>query len=151
MPADFSGKYYSAKNAVLEPKPLQKPHPPLLFGSTGPRMCRLAGKYADICLVPPWLPPDKGTEVKKMVMEEAKKQGRQDKISFADMLREGMSESSTSPQSSPPRYSFTAYTRGVENIKQSGCECVIIPMFGPYEIVSKIVKDFAQEVMPSFS
>lgn len=114
-------------------------------------MCRLAGKYADICLVPPWLPPDKGTEVKKMVMEEAKKQGRQDKISFADMLREGMSESSTSPQSSPPRYSFTAYTRGVENIKQSGCECVIIPMFGPYEIVSKIVKDFAQEVMPSFS
>jgi alkanesulfonate monooxygenase SsuD/methylene tetrahydromethanopterin reductase-like flavin-dependent oxidoreductase (luciferase family) len=149
-PASFSGKYYSAKNAVLDPKPIQKPHPPLLFGSAGPRMCRLAGKYADICLVPPWLPPDKGAEAKKMVIEEAEKQGRQDKISFADILREAMSESA-SPQSLPPRYDSAAYAKGVENIRQSGCEYVIIPVFGSYETVSKVVKSFAQEVMPSFS
>lgn len=151
LPANFSAKHYSVKNAVLEPKPLQKPHPPLLFGSTGPRMCRLAGKYADICLVPPWLPPDKGAEVKRSVIEEAKRQGRQNGISFADMLREAMSEPSTSPQSVSPRYNSTIYTKGIENIKQSGCEYVIIPMSGPYEIASKIVKDVAQEVMPSFS
>jgi hypothetical protein len=32
---------------------------------------------------------------------------------------------------------------GVENIRQSGCKCVIVPVFGPYEAVKKVVKDFA--------
>lgn len=49
---DFAGKYFRAKGAVLEPKPRQKPHPPLIFGGIGPRMLQIAGRYADICLIP---------------------------------------------------------------------------------------------------
>ncbi len=41
---DFHGRYYKAQGAVLEPKPVQKPHPPLLFGGSSPRMLRLAGR-----------------------------------------------------------------------------------------------------------
>lgn len=149
-PVSFSGKYYSTKNATLDPKPIQKPYPLLLFGSAGPRMCRLAGRYANICLVPPWVPADKATDAKKMVLEEAKDQGRQDKISFADILREAMS-GSASPQAPPPKYDSAAYSRGIENIRQSGGKYVIVPVFGPYETVSKVVKEFAREVMPSFS
>lgn len=52
---DFQGKFYSAKAAVLDPKPLQKPHPPLLFGGFSPRMLRLAGRYGDLCFIPPWI------------------------------------------------------------------------------------------------
>ena len=48
---NFEGKHYRAKRAVLLPKPLQKPHPPLLFGGKGPKMLKLAGKYADICFL----------------------------------------------------------------------------------------------------
>jgi len=48
---DFKGKYYTVKGAVLLPKPVQKPHPPLLFGGTGLRMLRLAGRHADICFI----------------------------------------------------------------------------------------------------
>lgn len=48
---DFEGRHYRAKGAVLLPKPVQKPHPPLLFGGKGPRMLKLAGKYADICFI----------------------------------------------------------------------------------------------------
>ena len=48
---DFEGKHYKAKGAVLLPKPLQKPHPPLLFGGRGLRMLKLSGKYADICFI----------------------------------------------------------------------------------------------------
>jgi len=47
----FEGKHYKAKAAVLLPKPIQKPHPPLLFGGKGPKMLELAGKYADICFI----------------------------------------------------------------------------------------------------
>jgi alkanesulfonate monooxygenase SsuD/methylene tetrahydromethanopterin reductase-like flavin-dependent oxidoreductase (luciferase family) len=148
-PVNFDGKYYSAKNAVLDPAPIQKPHPPLLFGSAGPRMCRLAGEYADICLIPPWVSPDRAEEAKKMVLAEAKDKGRQNKISFTDILREAMS-GSASPGSPPPKYDSAAYSRGIENIRQSGCEYVIVPVFGPTEAVSKVVRDFAHDIMPSF-
>lgn len=33
-PVDFAGKYYRLDGAELEPKPLQKPHPPIWFGGT---------------------------------------------------------------------------------------------------------------------
>lgn len=46
--ADFQGTYYWVKDAPFEPKPIQKPHIPLLIGSFGPRMLGLTAKYADI-------------------------------------------------------------------------------------------------------
>ncbi|MEM2866297.1 MAG: LLM class flavin-dependent oxidoreductase [Candidatus Hadarchaeales archaeon] len=42
---NFQGEFYSAKGAILEPKPLQKPHPPLWVGSTGRRMLELTLRY----------------------------------------------------------------------------------------------------------
>jgi alkanesulfonate monooxygenase SsuD/methylene tetrahydromethanopterin reductase-like flavin-dependent oxidoreductase (luciferase family) len=33
--ANYQGKYYSLKDAVCEPKPLQKPHPPITVGGSG--------------------------------------------------------------------------------------------------------------------
>ena len=33
--ASFQGSYYSLEGAVNEPKPLQKPHPPILIGGHG--------------------------------------------------------------------------------------------------------------------
>ena len=41
---EFQGKFYKAKGAILDPKPVQKPHPPLLFGGVSPRTLRLAGQ-----------------------------------------------------------------------------------------------------------
>jgi len=45
----FAGKYYSLKKAVLEPKPIQKPHPPIWTGIMHGRrrMLRTIAKYAD--------------------------------------------------------------------------------------------------------
>ena len=33
--ATFHGKYFRVENAILEPKPSQKPHPPILIGGAG--------------------------------------------------------------------------------------------------------------------
>ncbi|HXZ88208.1 MAG TPA: LLM class F420-dependent oxidoreductase [Candidatus Binataceae bacterium] len=33
--ASFNGRYYSLKDASFNPKPLQKPHPPILVGASG--------------------------------------------------------------------------------------------------------------------
>jgi len=43
----FQGRYYAVKDAVLEPKPLQQPHPPLWSGGSGPYMLKMTAKYFD--------------------------------------------------------------------------------------------------------
>lgn len=44
----FSGKYYRIKDAICNPKPLQKPHPLIMVGGTGEKLLlKVAAKYAD--------------------------------------------------------------------------------------------------------
>jgi alkanesulfonate monooxygenase SsuD/methylene tetrahydromethanopterin reductase-like flavin-dependent oxidoreductase (luciferase family) len=43
----FAGKYYRVEAAVAAPKPVQKPHPPVLIGGSKPRMLRAMAQYAD--------------------------------------------------------------------------------------------------------
>jgi alkanesulfonate monooxygenase SsuD/methylene tetrahydromethanopterin reductase-like flavin-dependent oxidoreductase (luciferase family) len=43
----FHGKFYQCEDAVLKPKPYQKPHPPMLSGGHGPYMRRMAAKHFD--------------------------------------------------------------------------------------------------------
>jgi F420-dependent oxidoreductase-like protein len=46
--ASYGGKYYSLKDAVCEPKPLQKPHPPITIGGSGEKhTLKVTAKYAD--------------------------------------------------------------------------------------------------------
>lgn len=47
-PFDFGGKSIHLKGAVCEPKPLQKPHPPILIGGAGDRVLRIVAEHADI-------------------------------------------------------------------------------------------------------
>lgn len=45
---DFDGAYYSVDSVHALPKPLQKPHPPLIIGgSGGPKSIALAARWAD--------------------------------------------------------------------------------------------------------
>ena len=44
----FSGRHYRLHDAICEPKPIQRPHPPIVVGGYGkPRIVRLAAAYAD--------------------------------------------------------------------------------------------------------
>ena len=42
----FDGEFYKLKDAILWPKPVQKPHPPILVGGAGRGLLRIAGKHA---------------------------------------------------------------------------------------------------------
>ena len=44
----FSGEHYRIEAADQTPKPLLKPHPPILIGGGGPSLLRLAAREADI-------------------------------------------------------------------------------------------------------
>jgi F420-dependent oxidoreductase-like protein len=44
----FAGEHYALADLEAEPKPVQRPHPPLIMGgSAGPRSARMAAAYAD--------------------------------------------------------------------------------------------------------
>ena len=46
--SDFKGKYYSVDAATCEPKPLQKPHPPITIGGAGEKhTLKVTAQYAD--------------------------------------------------------------------------------------------------------
>src|SRR5437667_512115 len=45
--ATYHGKHYRIDEAVCAPKPTQRPRPPIWIGGEGPRVMRLAARYAD--------------------------------------------------------------------------------------------------------
>jgi F420-dependent oxidoreductase-like protein len=44
----FKGRFYELNDAIAEPKPVQRPHPPIWIGSKGERMLRLTARHADV-------------------------------------------------------------------------------------------------------
>lgn len=47
-PATFSGEHYQVDALDVQPKPAQRPHPPLLVGGGGRRVLEVAARHADI-------------------------------------------------------------------------------------------------------
>lgn len=48
--ASFDGRYYKVRGAINEPKPVQKPHPPIWIGGGGEKVTlKLVAQYGDGC------------------------------------------------------------------------------------------------------
>jgi probable F420-dependent oxidoreductase len=45
--ANFSGEFYKLTDAISVPKPVQKPHPPIMVGGGGKGLLRIAARVAD--------------------------------------------------------------------------------------------------------
>jgi alkanesulfonate monooxygenase SsuD/methylene tetrahydromethanopterin reductase-like flavin-dependent oxidoreductase (luciferase family) len=129
-------KFYSLKEAVLEPKPLQKPHPKILFGSSGKRMLRLTGKEGDICFIPPWQ-IHRFNEMKEIVLEAAEEYGRSDKIEFMGGVM-GAREP----------YNANTYSDFISEAEKMGCTYCNVAF--PRNTMPKNIKQFAEEILPSY-
>lgn len=52
----FDGMYYQIRDAYCFPKPLQKPHPPIMIGGGGEKLLlRVVAQHADVCNFATWL------------------------------------------------------------------------------------------------
>jgi alkanesulfonate monooxygenase SsuD/methylene tetrahydromethanopterin reductase-like flavin-dependent oxidoreductase (luciferase family) len=53
QPFDFGGRYYQLTGAICEPKPVQRPRPPIMIGAGGERSAlRVVARHADIWASP---------------------------------------------------------------------------------------------------
>ena len=129
-------KYYHIKDAVLEPKPVQKPHPKILFGSSGDRMLSLTGREGDICFVPPWQ-GHRFDEIRDKVLKAAEEAGRRDKIEFMGGVMGGEEP-----------YSAEKYMKIVEDAEEKGC--IYCNVGFPRATMTEDIKRFAKDILPSY-
>jgi F420-dependent oxidoreductase-like protein len=74
--ADFDGRYYQLRGAISEPKPLQKPHPPVWIGGSGEkRLLRIAAQHADVWNIVGGL-PDEVSRLSKVLDAHCEEVGR---------------------------------------------------------------------------
>jgi hypothetical protein len=45
---NFDGRYYHLRDAIANPKPIQKPYPPIWIGASGATTLRLVARHADV-------------------------------------------------------------------------------------------------------
>ena len=73
--ANFDGQFYKIKDAYCNPKPIQKPYPPIMIGGGGEReTLKLVAKYADACNV--FGSPDTFRKKMNVLREHCKSVGR---------------------------------------------------------------------------
>lgn len=76
---DHEGRFFTIRNVSMEPKPVQKPHPPIVFGAVTPAGARRAARVAD-GLYPMFLDshadPGRFDDLREAVLREAEKNGR---------------------------------------------------------------------------
>jgi len=105
-------------------------------------MLRLAGKYSDICCIPPWANGIPGN-LREIVVREARRYDRENKLSFA-----GLIPLLSYPPSFAPKYDQKTYANGVKTAIENGINYLIVPF--SQENYMDSIKDFAQNVIPSF-
>ena len=71
----FHGNYFHVEDAILEPKPLQKPHPPILIGGVGPKVTlRIIAELGDACNL--WGPPPEFVRQRETLKRHCEEVGR---------------------------------------------------------------------------
>ena len=74
-PVNYVGHFYRFEDAYLEPKPLQKPHPPIWVAAFGPGMMKIAAELGN-GLITQNLPPEVLADELKKVNVLARRRGR---------------------------------------------------------------------------
>jgi alkanesulfonate monooxygenase len=163
----FTGKYYQIRNAPFEPKPLQKPHPPIMIGGAGKKWTLpLVARYADAWNIPMLTSPSQMTDLLKTldgycvqyqrdcgtIEKSALRRLFFDDPQAADQLAQKYAQLRNRP-AAEVRQAFLA--GNAEEVKQQiqahidkGVTHIILNMYHPFD--REGMQRFAKEVMPAF-
>jgi len=163
----FTGKYYQIKDAPFEPKPLQKPYPPILIGGVGKKWTLpIIAKYANAWNMLPSSPAQMAellktlngycekykrdcTEIEKsyltrLVISEDPKKADQAIQTLAQMRKIAPEEAKAMILAGNPE----EVKKQVQAYIDAGVTHIIIGQRQPYD--REGLQRFAKEVMPAF-
>ena len=139
----FLGKHYVAKDAVLLPKPLQKPHPPIWFGGWSSRALELTARFGDgwVPIGPRWAPvyvtPDEYGEKAEQIRSRLRELGRaEDEFVFACAIA--------------PQPSIDSFVKEIEQYVDAGMNYLVLGV-PKIDYGVEDLKRFVEEVAPSFA
>lgn len=148
----FSGKFYSFSDIIFYPKPVQKPHPPILLGGNNPRALRRAVELAD-----GWHPTNLTLDEMETRMaylkELAAKKGRVlDRFEFVLRCRPQFTDQPQDSSRRPLRGTIEEVIQDVRRAKALGITELILDILvsSPQEMWSTMER-FAREVVPAAS
>jgi len=72
----IDGRYYRFNDAIADPKPIQKPHPPIWIGAGGDQMMLLVARYADVWNSAGAASPEEAGEQSRRLDDLCRKVGR---------------------------------------------------------------------------
>ena len=72
----FDGRFYTLQDALCEPKPIQRPHPPIVVGGSKPKMLRVIARHADEWKMPSHESPQEWGEASTRLTEACAEVGR---------------------------------------------------------------------------
>jgi len=159
----FDGKFYKVKKAICMPKPLQRPHPPIMIGGDGEKtLLRLVAKYGDACN----LFEGNAAVIRhklSVLKKHCKTVGRdyneilKTKLSHVIIAKNSHEATSIAEEEgiSPERLSRTILgspaqvKNRIRELADAGLEYLILNM--PPKREETMLKQFAEEIIPSFS
>jgi alkanesulfonate monooxygenase SsuD/methylene tetrahydromethanopterin reductase-like flavin-dependent oxidoreductase (luciferase family) len=136
----YAGKYYQLKDALFEPKTVQKPHPPILIGGQGPKLILpLVARHANIWHL--------------RVRDGSPEQTKRLCANFDALCRRvgrdpAEIEKSVSLYSSQLTQTPEEIRRQVQALAEVGIRHFIVSLYPTYD--RKLLRRFAKEVMPAF-
>jgi probable F420-dependent oxidoreductase len=75
----FDGDYYTFNNVSMDPKPLQKPHPPIIYGGVSPLGAHRAAAHCDgfyPVFLDPFANPDRHSDLQTIIKSDLEMAGR---------------------------------------------------------------------------
>ncbi|MGP3667873.1 MAG: LLM class flavin-dependent oxidoreductase [Candidatus Bathyarchaeota archaeon] len=135
---NFEGKYYRVKDAVLQPKPIQKPYPPLWFGGTGKKMLKLTAEKGSglVSVGPRWAPNYVTSENYHKLTEKVKKirekMGKTNDFTFACIMAQ--------------HENFNEFVKEIEEYKKAGMNYLILGIVRVRDGVT-LLKKFRDEIV----
>jgi F420-dependent oxidoreductase-like protein len=125
----FHGRHYDLTEAIAEPRPVQRPHPPIWIGGRGrKRTLRLTAQYADVWNLPSG-PPSELAELSRLLDEHCEAVGR-DPDEIRRTVQVHLPSGESSGLDSHPADDMDSLLPTVEEYAAVGVEEVILIMVG---------------------
>ena len=161
----FRGQYYSLHQAEFEPKPVQKPHPPIVVGGQGEKwIMPLVGRYADEWNAP-LVSPEGVRERLKIAQQARERAGRSGRLERVSVVFPLVSITNVPLAGTVTRLaarlkvekrvadamlagSASSIRERIAEYVEAGANRVIVSLRPPIE--HGLMRKFAEEVMPAF-